>query len=267
MIYKAFDEISDTVITIPDRIAGNEVNAIAPKCFAGKRHIEEVVLPDCVTSLGEYAFYNCRSLKKITIGRKLKDIYDGSFMNCSLLRHIDIRAGIKDITYLKTILDRIKNTVEVSFVDEGEVVLKLVYPEFAMVYEPVFAAHIFQMRVNGTGYAPRHAFRDGVIDLPGYDEAMVKGFPSEDDETICLTCAFRLLYPVDLLPEFRDIYEKTIAKKERSCVLVFAKRDEALVLKKLLLKNIISQSSLRYAVEYARSEKNTRFLTELVSRN
>lgn len=47
-----------------------------------KGNEKEVQIPSYITSIGDYAFKDCNSLKKITVPESIKKIGDGVFMNC-----------------------------------------------------------------------------------------------------------------------------------------------------------------------------------------
>lgn len=48
----------------------------------------DLVIPEGVTSIGSYAFYNCSILTSITIPNSVTQIGDSAFYNCSILRSI-----------------------------------------------------------------------------------------------------------------------------------------------------------------------------------
>ena len=64
----------------------------------------EIVIPEIiegfpVTNIGDDAFYNCRSLKSITIPNSMKCIGESAFYNCSSLSKITMPYGLTSIGY------------------------------------------------------------------------------------------------------------------------------------------------------------------------
>lgn len=57
----------------------------------------KVVIPDSVTSIGNYAFYNCTSLTSISIPDSVKSIEDKAFYNCISLANIELPNSITSI--------------------------------------------------------------------------------------------------------------------------------------------------------------------------
>lgn len=58
--------------------------------FAKHPSLELIVLPDFMTSIGEWAFYNCKTLLQVKHSGKLTEIGNQSFYNCNLLSNIDL---------------------------------------------------------------------------------------------------------------------------------------------------------------------------------
>ena len=52
------------------------------------------VVPDSVTSIGEYAFENCEDITNITLSKSIKSIEDGAFTGCEKLTDIILPDGI-----------------------------------------------------------------------------------------------------------------------------------------------------------------------------
>ena len=61
------------------------------------KNIESYVIPSCVTSIGDYAFFCCSSLFKIVIPSSVTSIGDGAFGDCRSLSNIVIPSSVTSI--------------------------------------------------------------------------------------------------------------------------------------------------------------------------
>ena len=73
-----------------------------PLCFARNLYlngtkVENLVIPEGVTEISDYAFYNCRGLKSIEIADSVTEIGYYAFDNCTGLTSIEISDGVKNI--------------------------------------------------------------------------------------------------------------------------------------------------------------------------
>ena len=75
---------NNTEITLPENYK-EESYLIGEKAFRNSP-ITSIVIPNCVTSIGNSAFYGCSSLTCIEIPNSITSIGDGAFYNCSNLR-------------------------------------------------------------------------------------------------------------------------------------------------------------------------------------
>ncbi|MBR5132466.1 MAG: leucine-rich repeat domain-containing protein [Alistipes sp.] len=83
-----------TAVILPDC-----VTSIGNEAFAGCTSLMSIVIPDSVTTLGSGVFSNCTELSSVTFGKKLTEIPSSAFFNCSSLsgRNMVIPEGITSI--------------------------------------------------------------------------------------------------------------------------------------------------------------------------
>ena len=74
-----------------------EILEIGEDSFLNYRLLEEMVLPESITSIGGSAFYNCEKLNKINLPNSLTYIGDGAFQYCASLEKIIIPNNITTI--------------------------------------------------------------------------------------------------------------------------------------------------------------------------
>ena len=87
-------------ITIPATANGYSVTAIGNRAFYNyslNRTITEVVIPEKVTAIGEYAFYYCKDLAKVNIPSGVTSIGAYAFYNCNALSTLVLPASLKSI--------------------------------------------------------------------------------------------------------------------------------------------------------------------------
>ena len=89
-LYLNGQEITDLVI--PDGIT-----SIRDYAFAGCIGLTSVTIPSSVTSIGSYAFYECSSLTSINIPEGVTNIGERAFYDCSNLASINIPVSVTSI--------------------------------------------------------------------------------------------------------------------------------------------------------------------------
>ena len=78
---------------------------ILPKCavsigdwaFWGCKSLMQVTIPDSVTLIGHFAFNGCESLNRVTISDSVTSIGDSAFSGCTSLTQVTIPAGVTSI--------------------------------------------------------------------------------------------------------------------------------------------------------------------------
>ncbi len=66
------------------------VRHIAHGAIEGLRFVEEIIIPDSVVEIGDFAFANCINLKKIRIPKNVKHIGKKIFKGCTRLEYIEV---------------------------------------------------------------------------------------------------------------------------------------------------------------------------------
>ena len=105
--YKGQDE----VVEVPEAIGKDTVIAIGDKAFSpveirakngdARRTLREVILPNTITSIGDYAFAYCVCLESVTLPESVKKIGDRVFMNSGLVHIVVPKCNkITDLAFL-----------------------------------------------------------------------------------------------------------------------------------------------------------------------
>ena len=90
--YYKMDETNIENITLPEGIT-----SIGQWAFYKCVNLKSVTIPDSVTSISSWAFYNCSSLESLTIPDSVKVIGNETFYNCKSLTSIRIPDGVTRI--------------------------------------------------------------------------------------------------------------------------------------------------------------------------
>ena len=94
-------------------IIPNSVTGIGDYAFYNCSSLTSIEIPNSVTSIGDYAFYNCTSLTGIEIPSSVTSIGDYAFYNCTSLTSIKIPNSVASIG--KYAFSRCKSLISVAF--------------------------------------------------------------------------------------------------------------------------------------------------------
>ena len=83
-------------LSLPANYKG-ENYVIGENVFSGNTSITSVEIPNSVTSIGRYAFYNCDGLTSITIPNSVTSIGEGAFYYCDGLTSVEIPNSVTSV--------------------------------------------------------------------------------------------------------------------------------------------------------------------------
>ena len=78
-------------VFVPKEIDGKPVAVIGDNVFKGKSAIKSVVIPETVTEIGSFAFYDCIHLDELIMGKGVKKLGTRCFTNCKALRAVNLQ--------------------------------------------------------------------------------------------------------------------------------------------------------------------------------
>lgn len=93
-------QLYDNGELITDLLIPNTVTGISDYAFYNCSSLTNVTIPDTVTSLGSYAFCQCSNLGEVTIGNGITCISSYAFRNCSNLSKITLGSNVTRIDNL-----------------------------------------------------------------------------------------------------------------------------------------------------------------------
>ena len=192
---------------VPGTIEGLPVAELGPYCFADRpvrpgarrtgddtheitgNFVEEVTLPDTVRVLDSAAFYNCRRLRRVTLGPGVEGFGSDLFTNCRQLQTFRLRAAADAPTSLKKLLGAVSADITVEL--DGA---QLFYPEYSEFLDENTPAHIFNHSIEGEGYRMRQCFTPGgAVDYAAFDASFAQACVGESADTLCRLALGRLV--------------------------------------------------------------------------
>lgn len=219
-------------------------------------YITHISLPDSLTNIGDYAFYNCHYLVSIEFGKCLNQIGSDIFMNCRTLQKLYMKCSIFDKTSLRRLLVQISWDVEVVFLGNNksffqkttQIETVVFFPEYFEIYDEIVPAHVFGRQIIGGGFRARQCFVDSMINFPQYDAIFSKFCVEETGQTICHVSLCRLRYPVCLSKEAAELYKKYIYIYGNKLCQWLVNNKQLDVLSDLFHKQLLSQTAINTAL-------------------
>lgn len=215
------------VVDFPKELDGIPVTELGAYVLSGKE-CEEVVIPEGITKIGRYGFYNCRKLRKLVFTSDFMDIGSGAFTGCHHIREIEVHM-CKEQTCLKEVLVEVPEEVCVTLLwKDKEAVLW--FPEYFEESIENTPARILSVKTHGSGMFYRNCFQGKVFQFQEYDKRFETACALEREEFLAELAYGRLKWPVELTEKMQGIYE-TYMREHREKILmrwIAQKREEAL---------------------------------------
>lgn len=232
------------------------------------RNLADLTLPAHLTEVKDYALYGCRSLHTLRLFDRVDRWGGGCVMNCRNLRKIHLtRVGEKHGEALAFLCDEIHEELAVTLWEANGTETRLVFPEYAEIYEENVPNHHFDYHINGGGHPYHHVFRAKQLDLRVYDGLWAKYLREEHepDAALRLACT-RLRWPTDLSGQAeRQYWDYLMSRKEQALLYQLSQRDVFGL--KLLLEGLQPEPDLLHrACETARESGSTEAMALLLEK-
>ena len=169
-------------IVIPAQIDGKSVTRIGNNAFE-KSSAKEIVIPDSVTDIEQYAFEGCTSLSDITLPDSLTSIGLSAFESCTALTDIALPDSL---TYIDgfafancTSLKTVTVPASVTFIggwafgyyfEDGDIDARVAFDDFTINYTKHTAGHLYAIENGFTdeGCLKYTVSADGTLEISGY---------------------------------------------------------------------------------------------------
>ncbi len=174
--------------------------------------VEEISLPESLQVVGSCAFYNCRKLRRLSVGSGELVVGSDVFLNCFALDTIVVRAASDEPTGLFALVNSITEAVEALF-QPGTADAPLAglwYPAYWEDYEET-PAHILLHTFSGQGYHYRQCFLNQKFLPAEYDAIFPQGHDADDANIMAMLCFDRLRWPWQLSETAKAAYREFAA--------------------------------------------------------
>ena len=223
------------------------------------RSIRALTLPRRLESIGDYAFMNLKSMETLRFSDALRSIGSASFMNCRLFSRLELtRAALGQGPALASIVHSLPRELDVTVQNPDGSAYRLIFPEYYENYTENSPAHHFELKIVGGGYAYHGVFRNKTLVLSDYDALWRDYIAAEHDDLSALRLAYyRLRYPVELSDRAREQYAVFLRQNMREALRFAMQERDARGLRLLLALGAIDAQTLEFALNESRALRFT----------
>lgn len=219
--------------------------------------VEEITLPETLRVVGSCAFYNCRKLRRLSVGSGELVVGSDVFLNCFALDTIVVRAVPDASTGLFALVNSITEAVEALFqpADADAPLAGLWYPAYWEDYEET-PAHILLHTFSGQGYHYRQCFLNNKFLPAEYDAIFPQGHDADDAAIMAMLCFARLRYPWQLNETAEGHYRAFLAANTGRVLARLLKTQDTEGIKALLALDVLDKAAFAEAADLARKAEN-----------
>ena len=219
--------------------------------------VEEVILPDSLQVIGSCAFYNCRSLRLLTVGSGGLTVGSDVFLNCFALETLRVQAAPEQPTGLFALVNNITEAVQAQFwpADAPAPLAALWYPAYWEDIEET-PAHILLHTFSGQGYHYRQCFLDNKFLPAEYDAIFPQGHDADDAAVMAMLCFGRLRYPWQLTEAAAGHYRAFLAANTDRVFARLLKAQDTDSIRALLALDVLDKAAFASAAALAAKAEN-----------
>lgn len=169
--------------------------------------LTDLTLPDSLEQVGDYGFFNCRTLKTLRLRDTVRRWGGGALMNCRTLDTFRIACTGQEGELMAYFAEELPRELDMTLTRADGQSARLIFPEYVEVYEENCPAHHFDYNIYGAGYGYHHCFYQKKLSFKAYDDLWKPMLGMEHDEDCALRLAWwRLQYPVELTDQAETAY-------------------------------------------------------------
>lgn len=229
------------------------------------RNLRELTLPASLERMGDYALFNCTSLKKLCLGDGVQHWGGGAIMNCRLLDTFRVDCVGREGELLAYFAGELPGELDVTLRRNGGTAARLIFPEYVEVYEENCPAHHFDYSIYGAGYGYHHCFYGKKLDLRAYDALWRPMLAMEHDSGCALRLAWwRLRYPAELTDRAAADYRAYLQSHVLEAVQFLLSQGDSGDLRLLLEEIAPDRAALSASCALARERGNAAALALLL---
>ena len=214
-------------IEVPAQIEGMPVTVLSSYIFSQARRepdqkaaicgnqVKEIVLPDTVREIGNYAFYGCYYLEALTLSHRTHDIAGGAFTGCRHLKNLTFRMEQAEGYCMKDVLSEVHHELKVKLVYPNAV-CTLLFPEYYEEAVENTPARQLETQFHGSGYSYRQCFQDGVFQFGEYDRLFQEAQNLESEDFCIELAVTRLMEKARLSQDAKGVYQSYLMEHRMS---------------------------------------------------